>query len=170
MAQDQAMKFVSRFFASVATIAVCSGNANAQSPPFRELPAPTIAPAPFVVAVPNATITLADGTQITTQAGSTGRFQLVGLHPREVINIALEFPATSPGNSVTAQPLDGGRILGAPKLENGAGGGLIRFQVGDLPGLYRVFAAGGSSRSLFQFWVANPKNPKANPRVLNPGH
>jgi hypothetical protein len=135
------------------------------------LPAPTIAPVVPLPDPPSATITFADATQIKPQAGNSGRFQLIGLHPREVIDIAVEFPATLQITSMTAHPLDGGKILGPPKGPGtDAPAGRVRFQVGNQPGLYRVVITRSGSRSLLQFWVANPKAPKGNPAVLNPSH
>jgi hypothetical protein len=166
------MKFSYRSFACVATISLISGSAAwAESLPIRPLPAPTIAPGPPLVEGPKATIAFADATQVTTQAGTSGRFQLVGLCPREVIDITFDFPVTLAGAPVTAQPLDGGKILGPSKdAGKGAKAGLIRFQVGDQPGLYRVLISGGGPASTLQFWVADAKKPKNNRPVINPGH
>lgn len=166
------MKFLSSLFLCVAAIAPISSHAvRAESPSFPPLPAPTVAPAPVLEEGPTAIITFADETQIKAQASSSGRFQLVGLHPREVINIAFDVPVSPVSNPVTAQPLDGGKIIGPPKdVGKGPQASSIRFQVGDQPGLYRVFITGGRSRSMLQFWVADPKNPKNNRPVVNPGH
>lgn len=166
------MKSPFSFFACVAALAmVFDASAKAQSPPIRPVPAPTVAPAPPQEEGPTATIKFADATQIQTQPSDLGRFPLVGLRPREVIDIGLDFPASSMSTSVTAQPLDGGRIIGRSKdAGKGPGTGFIRFQIGDQPGLYRVLITGLRTRSMFQFWVADTKNPKNNRPVINPGH
>jgi hypothetical protein len=119
----------------------------------------------------SASISFANATEIKTRASSSGRFQLVGLNPTEVIGIAVDFPVSLVSASITAQPLDGGKIIGPPKdLGKGMGTGSIRFQAGDEPGLYRVLITSARSRSMLQFWVADPKNPMNKPPVINPGH
>ncbi|MEN3367884.1 MAG: hypothetical protein V7609_27 [Verrucomicrobiota bacterium] len=152
---------------------------SAQSPtippirPIPPLPAPTVAPAVAIAAAQplTASISFANATEIKTRASSSGRFQLVGLNSREVVRIAVDFPTTLASASITAQPLDGGKIVGPPRdVGKGAEAGSIRFQAGDQPGLYRVLITAGGSRSILQFWVADPNNPKAEPPVLNPRH
>ncbi|MEN3369490.1 MAG: hypothetical protein V7609_1633 [Verrucomicrobiota bacterium] len=155
---------------------------SAQSPPIRTippirpippLPAPTIAPAVVIAAAQplTASIAFANATEIKTRASSSGRFQLVGINPREVVDIAVDFPASLPSTSITAQSLDGGKIVGPPKdVGKGVGATSIRFQAGDQPGLYRVLITGARSRSILQFWVADPKNPMNKRPVINPGH
>lgn len=134
-------------------------------------PTPTPTPLPVAEFGPTATITFADATKIKAQASDLGRFPLVGLRPREVISITVEFPVSLASNSVTAQPLDGGRIIAASKDSGRSiGASSIRFQIGDQPGLYRVLIAGGGPASTLQFWVADAKNPKNNRPVINPGH
>jgi hypothetical protein len=119
---------------------------------------------------PRATITFADATQIQTQSVG-GRFLLIGLHPGEVIDFVMEFPASLTGNSVAAQPLDGGTIVAALLYsERNTRPRPIRFQVGDQPGLYRILITAGASRSMLHFWVADARNPQNNRPVLNPGH
>lgn len=118
-----------------------------------------------------ASISFANATEIKTRASSSGPFQLVALNPREVVGIAVDFPTSLASASITAQPLDGGKIIGPPKdVGKGTEAGSIRFQAGDQPGLYRVLITGGRSRSMLQFWVADAKNPKAKPPVINPTH
>jgi hypothetical protein len=91
--------------ATVVVLLFGTGTATTSaSPPIPPVPAPTIAPAPPQEDGPTATITFADATQIKTQASNLGRFQLVGLHPREVVGIALDFSAGLVSASVTAQP------------------------------------------------------------------
>lgn len=139
-------------------------------PPAGELPLPTPAPLPVADLRPSATFTFADATQIKTQSTS-GRFQLVGLHLSEAVDIALEFPAVSLSSSATAQSLDGGTIISFSKSSGGTGGlASMRFRAGGRPGLYRVLVPGLGGYALLQFWVIDPNNPKAKPPVLNPGH
>ena len=174
--------------AAFATICLHAENLSAQSPlapkrdqslmpgpvpvepPASDLPVPTATPEPAAVRRPTATFTFGDGNKITARM-TTSRFRLVGLHPGEIVDVALQFPAGLPGNSALAQPLDGGKLISFSKSNIGIGGlASIRFQAGAQPGLYRVFVPGLGATALLQFWVADPNNPKANPPVLNPGH
>jgi hypothetical protein len=96
---------------------------------------------------------------------------LVGLHPGEIVDVALQFSAGLPANSITAQSLDGGKLISFSKGNVGVEGLVsIRFQAGTQPGLYRVFVPGLGGPSLLQFWVADAANPRANPPVVNPAH
>jgi hypothetical protein len=135
-------------------------------PPLDDEPAPT----PAANLHPSATITFADATQIIFRS-TTKRFRVVGLHPNETVDIALQFSTPLVRNSASAQPLDGGRIISF-SINSGGGNGLasIRFQVGSQPGLYRIRVPGLAESPLLQFWVADPNNPKANLPVVNPGH
>lgn len=134
------------------------------------LPPITYPPPPGTELGPSATITFADAAQIQTQS-TTGRFPLVGLHPGEVIDFVMEFPASLTGNLVAAQPLDGGTIIAALIYsERNTRPRPIRFQAGDQPGLYRILITAGASRSMLHFWVADARNPQNNRPVLNPGH
>lgn len=137
---------------------------NAQLP----LPTPSATPPIAIDPRPTATFRLADSTQIKAQRDSSGRFPLVELLQREVVNIALEFPASLTSALITAQPLDGGKIISL--FNNSNQPATIRFQVGNQPGLYRVRVQAVGESALLQFWVADPKNPKAKPPVINPGH
>jgi len=140
--------------------------------PIAPIPDPISPPAPPLATDlgPSAIFTFADATQIRAQGSSSGYFQLVGLHPSEVIEIALDLPVSLGGAPVPAVPLDGGKILPAAKGRRSIGASSIRFQAGNQPGLYRVLVMGTESRSLLQFWVADPRNPKNNRPVLNPSH
>jgi hypothetical protein len=126
-------------------------------------------PMPPIAALrPSATITFADTTEIIVRS-TTRRFQLVGLHPNETVDIALQFFAALPGTSVTAQPLDGGSIISF-SIDRGSDLVSVRFQVGSQPGLYRIRLPGLAEAPLLQFWVADPNNPNANLPVVNPEH
>jgi hypothetical protein len=133
-------------------------------------PVPPVTDPPGTELGPSATITFADATQIQTQSIG-GRFLLIGLHPGEVIDFVMEFPASLMGNSVAAQPLDGGTIIAALLYsERNTRPRPIRFQVGGQPGLYRILITAGASRSMLHFWVADARHPQNNRPVLNPGH
>jgi hypothetical protein len=135
-----------------------------------QLPLPTPTPPTPIGLGPSATVTFADRTQIKIQS-TGGRFQLVGLHLSEAVDVALDVPAVLLSSSATAQSLDGGKIFSFSM--NPAGSGTlssIRFQAGARPGLYRVLVPGIGRPGLLQFWVADPNNPKAKPPVLNPWH
>jgi hypothetical protein len=172
-------KHASKFFCSLfGLVALGFSPVEMQRPPSRSLPVPLpIAPVPDPISPPatdlgpSATFTFADATQIKAQAYGSGVFQLVGLHPREVVEIGLDAPVSLGSNPIAMQPLDGGKIMAASKgSRRGLGLSSIRFQVGNQPGLYRVLVSGNGSRSLLQFWVADARNPKNNRPVLNPGH
>ena len=119
---------------------------------------------------PSATITFADRSQIKVQS-TAKRFQLVGLHLNEAVDIALDVPAVLLSSAATAQSLDGGAIISF-SMNPGASRTLasLRFQAGARPGLYRVLVPGLAGPGLLQFWVADPKNPKAKRPVINPQH
>lgn len=119
---------------------------------------------------PSATFTFGDGQKITARS-RTGRFRLVGLRAGEVVDVDLQLPNRLSANFAMAQPLDGGKLISFSKGDVGLGGlASIRFQAGHQPGLYRVFVPGFGAPWLLQFWVADPKNPRANPPVMNPEH
>jgi hypothetical protein len=44
----------------------------------------------------------------------------------------------------------------------------MHFKAGSQPGLYRVLIVSQDSRSILQFWVPDPQNPRRDPPVLNP--
>lgn len=136
--------------------------------PAGELPLPTPTPPAVIDLRPSATFTFADGARIKAERNDSRRFPLVGLHQKEVIDIALEFPASLTSISIKAQPLDGGKIIALSNISKEAA--VIRFQVANQPGLYRILVPGLSGSALLQFWVIDPNNPKAKPPVLNPGH
>jgi hypothetical protein len=135
------------------------------------VPAPTVAPALPHKAGPSATITFAGSEPFKTRSKS-GLFRLTGIRPGEVVEVKLQFPSEWAKTNVVIQALDGGNVSAQAKdaLVAADGSASFRFQAGNQPGLYRVSAIGGGSSSILKFWVADPKNPKANPPVLNPGH
>jgi len=137
--------------------------------PTPPIPTPTVPPSVPDLR-PAATFTFADGTKITTRR-TTGRFPLVALHPNEVVDVAMQFPAVLPNTPLTAQSLDGGTVTSFSRSSGGSGSlASIRFRAGARPGLYRVVVPGLGGSALLQFWVIDPNNPKAKPPVLNPGH
>lgn len=99
-------------------------------------------------------------------------FRVAGIRPHETIDIKLQFSSEWAGTPLVLQALDGGNVSATPKnaviAEDGTAS--FRFQAGDQPGLYRVSIIGAAGGSTLKFWIADPKNPKANPPVLNPGH
>jgi len=97
---------------------------------------------------PSATFTFGDATQINARS-TNGRFRLVGLHPSETVDIALELPVVLVSSAATVQPLDGGEIISFSVDRKGARGvASIRFQAGAQPGLYRVFVPGLGATAL----------------------
>jgi hypothetical protein len=135
------------------------------------VPAPTVAPALPQKTGPSATVTFAGSTPFKTQSKS-GLFRLTGIHPGEVVDIKLQFAVEWATTNVVIQALDGGNVSAQTKdsLVSADGSASFRFQAGNQPGLYRVSAIGGGGSSILKFWVADPKNPKGSPPVLNPGH
>lgn len=96
------------------------------------------------------------------KARSKGRFQLVGIEPRDGVDIELQFPPELAGSIATAQSLDGGKLsLKQKDAVIGADGRLfLRFKVEDHPGLYRILVTAGGAPSTLQFWVYDRKNPE----------
>ena len=135
-------------------------------------PVPVVSPPVKVDSRPSATFTFTDATQIKTRS-ATGRFRLVSLHLNETVDVAVQLPAGVLGNSVTAQSLDGGKLISVSLSPTPTGGvASVRFQAGNRPGLYRVLVPGLGMSPQLKFWVANPSSP--NPRMaavlLNPNH
>jgi hypothetical protein len=145
----------------------------AADPPASPPPIPTSPPNGSIQSTVKparvATIAFADASVVQTRAAS-GRFQLVGLHPNETVNIAIPVPGVGIGAFLAVQPLDGGTILGPSQVPVVNGAAAFRFQGGGQPGLYRVLVRGVGPSAALQFWVPNLQIPRANPPVLNPTH
>jgi hypothetical protein len=118
----------------------------------------------------SATFTFSDDSEISANSAN-GHFRLVGLHLNEVIDVTVLFPAGWENASLAIQPLDGG-ILTSPANTSIAEDGTasLRFQAGNLPGLYRIALISAGGHSILQFWVNDPGNQQVDPPVQNPGH
>jgi hypothetical protein len=158
-------------------LGVCSANAqlpatrsNSIAPPIPPLPPPDLSLAePVETAGPIATISFAGASAVKVQS-KRGSFSLVALGPNEAVQIDLRFSPDLAKTPLSAQSLDGGRISAKTKgaMISSDGTASIGFQAGDQPGLYRVVITGGGASSILKFWVADPRNPKATPPVVNP--
>jgi hypothetical protein len=138
----------------------------AQSPAIPP-PPPNLSLAPRSDLGPVVTISHANAASVRTQ-GRGGHFRLLGIGAHETVNVRLQFSPSFAGTAFFASALDGGESSASrPNSVIAADGTTsIRFKAGDQPGLYRVLIIAGEDRSLLSFWVADPKNPKANRPVL----
>jgi hypothetical protein len=156
---------------SLRVLAAC-GLAILFSPITTARAVPPVRP-PVIIQDPlrsSATFTFSDASEISANSAN-GRFRLVGLHLNEVIDVTVRFPDGWQNASLAIQPLDGG-ILSSPANTSVAEDGTasLRFQAGNLPGLYRIALISAGRHSILQFWVTDPANPQANLPVVNPGH
>jgi hypothetical protein len=138
-------------------------------PSVPPVPRPTVSPVATVAPARVATVIFADGSTVQTWA-TTGRFQLIGLHANESVNIALPTSADSIGTSAAIQLLDGGTILGTTQASTINPLVSIAFRAADKPGVYRVLVRGPGPPQTLQFWVRNTQDPSAYPPVVNPRH
>jgi hypothetical protein len=94
---------------------------------------------------------------------------LVGLQPNQVVDVAVQFSADKGGHTVTAEPLDGGRVIGpSNKLVVAADGTFrFKFQAGQDPGISQINLHDGAQETGLQFWVLNQQDPQENPLVIN---
>ncbi len=141
---------------------------SAQSIP--PAPPPNLSLVPPTDAGPTATIAFANSASVRTHSKG-GHFRLTGISPSETVNVRLQFPLSFASAPLLVTALDGGEVRVQRQYSVIAADGTtaIRFKAGDQPGLYRVLVMAGESRSVLKFWVADPKNPKDNPPVLQPG-
>ena len=139
----------------------------AQPPQIPPPPAPDLSLAPRSDLGPVATIGHANAASVRTQ-GRGGHFRLLGIGAQETVNVRLQFAPSLAGTRFSASALDGGESsVSRPNSVIAADGTTtIHFKAGDQPGLYRVLIIAGENRSIMSFWVADPKNPKANRPVL----
>jgi hypothetical protein len=96
-----------------------------------------------------------------------GITQKVGLHPNQVVTVALQFPVNRAGESVVVRPLDGGKaILPDRGLVVGKDGSAkFDFQANATPGSSNVAIEIGGEEYGLQFYVLNDTNPSRNPKV-----
>src|SRR5437868_4114347 len=96
--KSSAMKFLFGISALLFAISVSSlqaqpstgADSSSASPPIPPLPAPTIAPPLPEKSGPSATLTFA-GTAPLQARSRSGTFRLIGIRPREAVDIKLQF-------------------------------------------------------------------------------
>jgi len=111
------------------------------------LPLPARATPPS--AVRRATITFADGSSIALRARD--RFRAIPLSAGELITIDAQLPAQMGNAPAFAQPLDGGEASEVVIAANGTTS--FTFQVGNQPGLYRLFLGAFGRTATLEFEV-----------------
>jgi hypothetical protein len=116
-----------------------------------------------------ATVTLSDASVVLTRAAA-GKFQLVAARPNELITVVVPFPLLPLGTTAAVSTLDGGKLIGTSPVPIVHGAATIHFQVGTLPGLYRVLVLGLGRAATVQFWVQDAQRPATSPWVLNASH
>jgi hypothetical protein len=109
-----------------------------------------------------AVVTLASGESVEVRSTSDV-FPLVSAGAGETVNVQFKFSLGAAGATLTAQPLDGGSVL-INSLPIGLDGTVsMQFQVGTLPGLYRMLLNAGGQLITLQFSVPNPEEPLPTP-------
>lgn len=118
-----------------------------------------------------ASIEFGDGTLVTVSSHQ-GSFDRVGLRHDQMVDIAVQYPATSAGETISVDALDGGQIIAAGKhLTIGTDGTIhFKFRAGHQPGNYQIVLREGTKEVGLQFWVRDDDQPKNNPPVLNAGN
>lgn len=118
--------------------------------------------------MPTATFVFEDGSSDKFKAGR-GRFERVGLLPREKVDIELQYSIRLANTPVTALSLDGADLsFKAKDAVIAADGKLsLRLKVEDEPGLYRVLVTVAGARTTLQFWVFDEKHPERNQPTRN---
>ncbi len=117
---------------------------------------------------PVATVTFGPSRAVTAES-SQGVFERVGLWPRQVVDVMVHYGAAKAGQTITAQPLDGGRVIttGSSLVVAADGTIAFKFQAGDQPGTYQVSLRDNAQESGLEFWVFDDAHPEKNPPVKN---
>jgi hypothetical protein len=114
-----------------------------------------------------ATVTLPSGESLDLRS-TANIFTPVSANAGDTVTVQLGFPLTLAGATLFAQPLDGGNVL-ADGLPIGVDGTVsMQFQLGGLPGLYRVLLNAGDQIITLQFSVPNPDEPPPSPTPSPP--
>jgi hypothetical protein len=112
-------------------------------------------------------VSFSSGESVEVQSTSDV-FPPISAGAGETVNIQFAFPLVAAGGSLLAQPLDGGVVL-ADNLPIGLDGTVsMQFQLGALPGLYRVLLNVAGQIMTLQFSVANPDEPSPTPTPFYP--
>lgn len=95
-------------------------------------------------------------------------FEQIGVQPRQVVTVALQYPIALAGTVVAAEPLDGGRIVptGQPLAVAADGTLSFSYEAGGSPGLYQIRLHYDEEAIALQFWVFDAAHPENNPSVL----
>lgn len=104
----------------------------------------------------------------TSQPAKTGdKFQRIGIYPRQVVDVAVQYAPANSGNGIVADALDGGRVIAQGRaLEIDAKGLLtFRFQAGNAIGHSRVTLYDGEIVNTIEFWVIDRTHPENNPKL-----
>jgi hypothetical protein len=121
--------------------------------------------------VPQLTANISLGpAQSLSLSSKDGIFDLVGVAPDQWVNVTVQYPLSEIGRRITAEALDGGKIissLGGTLLVGPDGTIHFEFQAGRYPGFNHVALHDAAREVGLQFWVLDQQNPKRNPPVLN---
>lgn len=127
---------------------------------------PLVRSTPTSSAEPDATFTIffSDGSNLVATSSD-----LIGLQPNQAVNVAVQYPLSAIGRRISAEPLDGGRVLGAAQqlVVNANGTIQFQFQTGSGPGIYQVSLHDGANEIGIRFWVFDSEIPADNPQVVN---
>jgi hypothetical protein len=161
------------------------------TPPPIDVPSvrPAMNPPPGLAV---ASVTYPNGGSVVTHC-QTGRFELVGAQPGDVLQVTVYYPTDQALQIVNLEALDGGMLLpptvepieppplgcvgdGCPNqptpalslVINADGTISFTFVVGQDPGLRQISLRQGDQELGLQFWVNDPDNPDSNPPALSP--
>jgi len=111
-----------------------------------------------------ASVTLSSG-QVVTARSRKGVLEQIGLLPNEVVDIAVQYPPEAVGHEITAEPLDGGKMIGPSKKLVVGNDGIVqlKFHAGKDPGVYQISLHDGAQELGVQFWIPDPEEPAPSP-------
>lgn len=151
------------FFAAINIIAIPRLSAQSDSDPL-----PTPPPTPPPLSASSATIVFSPDDTAQPKKHD-GKFAQVGISPGQTVTISLQYDASISGQSVIADPLDGGQIItpeeGLKADENGVV--TFQYQAGTTPGLCRIILHQTGDGDTIQFWVIDTTHPGDNPPSLS---
>lgn len=103
---------------------------------------------------------------------SQHRFSGIGVMPGELVDLSVRFPVAKVRHIISAEPLDGGTVLGVPGGLTVASDGTIhlKFQVDTSPGIRRLVLRDKGAETQIEFWVFDTQHPENNPPVANGGN
>ena len=124
-------------------------------------------PAPIVSRALSASVDY--GNDAVYQPAKTAPdFEQLGLDPWQTVTITVQFPAELAGQTLIAEPLDGGALtLPEGGLVVGADGSVtFQFQAGDMVGTCRLAIHQPDDMNVLHFWIVDQQNPANNPTPL----